>query len=248
MSVRSAARRHREELGGVVAEYWDKPTPKTIGVFVGTWLLLSGLTLVSPGETILLALAPTVVFGVLLGLALLYVGNERLLVCERGLIIGSFAPGLRPYVIRYDQIVPGSVVPVTGAGRYTKETDPGGPPRSRRCGGVPGPGRASTSSGPRRKTPVATVAGSPRCWIRGRSRSTVAGPGSPAPDRRPPSMSRSRSPGRRARPERSSWPRRPLPRPCVSSVAILLMPPGTFPGSPTFPICGDGRARGDGVA
>ena len=130
MSVRSAARRHREELGGVVAEYWDKPTPKTIGVFVGTWLLLSGLTLVSPGGTILLALAPTVVFGVLLGLALLYVGNERLLVCERGLIIGSFAPGLRPYVIRYDQIVPGSVVPVTGAGRYTKETDPGGPPQS----------------------------------------------------------------------------------------------------------------------
>lgn len=126
MSVRSETRRHREELGDVVAEYWDKPTPMTVGVFVATWLLLSGLTLVNPGETVLLALAPTAVFAVLVALALLYVGNERLVVCERGLLVGSFAPGLRPYVIRYDQIVPGSVVPVTGARRYAKQTGGGG--------------------------------------------------------------------------------------------------------------------------
>lgn len=125
MSVRSEARRHRDELGGVLAEYRDKPTPLVIGVFVAVWLLFSGLTLVDPGETPLLAVAPVVVFAILFAVALLYIGNERLLVCERGLVIGSFAPGLRPYVVRYDQIVPGSVVPVTGARRYAKETDQG---------------------------------------------------------------------------------------------------------------------------
>ncbi|MCM3662376.1 hypothetical protein M3148_15455 [Georgenia satyanarayanai] len=130
MSVRSEARRHRDELGGVVAEYWDKPTPLVIGIFVAVWLLFSGLTLINPGETLLLAVAPTVTFAFLLAVALLYVGHERLLVCERGLVIGSFAPGLRPYVLRYDQIVPGSVVPVTGARRYARETGPGGPAQS----------------------------------------------------------------------------------------------------------------------
>ena len=126
MSARSEARRHRDELGGVVAGYWDRPTPLVIGAFVALWLLFSGLTLVNPGETTLLAVAPTVTFAILFSVALLYVGNERLLVCERGLIIGSFAPGVRPYVVRYDQIVPGSVVPVTGARRYARETGSGG--------------------------------------------------------------------------------------------------------------------------
>lgn len=125
MSVRSEARRHRDEVGDVVAEYWDKPTRLTVGVFVGSWLFLSGLTFFHPGETVLLAVSPTIVFGILLAVFLLYWGNERLVVCERGLLIGSFAPGLRPYVIRYDQIVPGSVVPVTRARRYAKETEQG---------------------------------------------------------------------------------------------------------------------------
>jgi len=123
VSVRSEARRHRHELGGVVAAYWDRPSPTTIAAFVGAWLLLSGLTFINPGETFLQAIAPTVAFALLIAVALLYIGNERLLVCERGLILGSFAPGMRPYVARYDQIVPGSLVPVTGARRYAKETE-----------------------------------------------------------------------------------------------------------------------------
>lgn len=93
-----------------------------IGGFVLAWLLMSGLTLINPGETALLAVAPAVAFAVMFALILLYISGERLLVCERGLVIGSVAPGLRPYVVRYDQIAPGSVVPVIGARRYAAET------------------------------------------------------------------------------------------------------------------------------
>ncbi|WP_422115664.1 hypothetical protein [Brachybacterium sp. UNK5269] len=130
MSVRSAARRHRDELGGVVAVHADRPGPFVVGGFVLVWLLFSGLTLINPGETLLMTLVPTAAFAIMVGLLLLYVSAERLLVCERGLVIGSVAPGLRPYVIRYDQIVPGSMVPVTGARRYPAETGTGGFPQS----------------------------------------------------------------------------------------------------------------------
>lgn len=96
MSVRSEVRRHRDELGGVVAGYWGRPTPLVIGAFVALWMLFSGLTLVNPGKAIVLAVAPTAIFAILFSVALLYVGNEPLLVCERGLVRGSFAPACDP--------------------------------------------------------------------------------------------------------------------------------------------------------
>lgn len=130
MSVRSAARRHREELGEVLAVASDRPGPLVIGLAVALWAAFSALTLIRPAETALMALTPSLVFAVLLVLVLLLVSGERLLVCERGLVIGSVAPGLRPYVLRYAQIVPGSVVPVTGAGRYGPETGTGALPQS----------------------------------------------------------------------------------------------------------------------
>lgn len=130
MSVRSAARRHRDEVGDVVAVHADRPGPIVVGGFVLVWLLFSGLTLIDPAETVLMTLVPTVAFALMVGLLLLYVSAERLLVCERGLVMGSVAPGLRPYVIRYEQIVPGSMVPVTGARRYSAETGTGGFPQS----------------------------------------------------------------------------------------------------------------------
>ena len=209
MSARSAARRHRDELGGVVAGYWDRPTPLVIGAFVALWLLFSGLTLVNPGETTLLAVAPTVTFAILFSVALLYVGNERLLVCERGLVIGAFAPGVRPYVVRYDQIVPGSVVPGTGARRYARETGSGGLAQSTVR-------RASTSSAPPRRWRVVIVPGSRRCRTHRRALSTVAGSGSPVPGRRRPSRSRPGSRRLLRRRERPSWPIPPRPRRCAS--------------------------------
>lgn len=130
MSARSAARRHREEVGDVLAVHSDGPGPLVIGGFVLVWLLFSGLTLIKPAQSPLLTAVPTVTFAVLFGLVLLYISGERLIVCERGLLLGSVAPGLRPSVVRYEQIVPGSMVPVTGARRYAAETGTGGFPQS----------------------------------------------------------------------------------------------------------------------
>lgn len=130
MTARSAARRHRDEVGAVLAVHADRPGPFVVAGFVAVWLLFSALTLLNPAENPVLALAPTVVFALLFALVLLYVSGERLIVCERGLVLGSVAPGLRPSVIRYEQIVPGSLVPVSGARRYAAETGTGGFPQS----------------------------------------------------------------------------------------------------------------------
>ncbi|WP_209323965.1 hypothetical protein [Brevibacterium renqingii] len=89
------ARRHREELGEVIEVFADRPP--------------------------LLATAPGAMFAVLFGLILLCLSGERLVVCERGILVGSIAPGLHPYVIPYSQITPGSIAGITGANRYLKE-------------------------------------------------------------------------------------------------------------------------------
>ena len=115
------ARRHREELGEVIEVFADRPGPKTVTGIVLGWVLFTGLTFINPGETPLLAVAPGIIFAVMLGLILLYLSGERLIVCERGMLVGSIAPGIRPYAIPYQQITPGSIAGVAGANRYLKE-------------------------------------------------------------------------------------------------------------------------------
>lgn len=130
MGTRLAARRHRQELGATLHVHADRPGPVTTLGIVAAWLLFCGLTLINPGRTVLLAIAPSVAFTVIWGLILLYLSGERLLVCERGLIIGSVAPFVRQYVVPYDQITPGSIVPVTGVQRYPGEVGAAGFPQS----------------------------------------------------------------------------------------------------------------------
>src|SRR5699024_6435649 len=72
-------------------------------------------------ETLLLVIAPTVIFAVTFGVLLLFQSGERLIVCERGLLVGSIAPDLRPYIIAYRRISPGSIAGVTGADRCAEE-------------------------------------------------------------------------------------------------------------------------------
>ncbi|WP_181272671.1 hypothetical protein [Brevibacterium oceani] len=115
------ARRHRDELGDVVVVFADRPGPGTVIGFVLSWVVCTGLTFINPGETLVLAIAPGIIFALIVGLILLYLSGERLIVCARGLIVGSVAPGLRPYAIPYQQITPGSIAGVAGANRYLKE-------------------------------------------------------------------------------------------------------------------------------
>ncbi|MFQ6485729.1 hypothetical protein [Brachybacterium epidermidis] len=162
MSARSKAHCHRDEVGEVLAVHSDRPNPLVAGIFVLAWAVFSGLTLINPGENALFINGPIATFALIFGLVLLCISGERLAVCERGLVIGSVAPGLRPYVVRYEQIVPGSVVPVTGARKYGRETGHSGFPQST----VPRSawtGRGVHFAGPRRRRRGATTRCSPRC-------------------------------------------------------------------------------------
>ncbi len=115
------ARRHREELGEGIEVFADRPGPKTVTAFVLGWVLFTGLTFINPGETLVLAIAPGIIFAVMFAVILLYLSGERLIVCERGFLGGSIVPGIRPYAIPYQQITPGSIAGVAGANRYLKE-------------------------------------------------------------------------------------------------------------------------------
>jgi len=130
MGARLAARRHRQELGRALHFHADRPGPATVLGIVLAWLGMCGLTLINPAESIALTIAPSMTFTLMWGLILLYLSGERLVVCERGMIIGSTAPFVHPYVVRYDEINPGSLVPLLGAQRYAKETEMGDFPQS----------------------------------------------------------------------------------------------------------------------
>lgn len=124
--VRRAEQRHRGDVGAVLHAYGDIPGTGTRVGFVISWAVMSAITFINPGETAALAVAPTIAFA-LIGLVIwLLLSSERLLVCERGLVVGSVGVGLRPYVIRYEQIAPGTLVPLTGAHRYSKQTGTAG--------------------------------------------------------------------------------------------------------------------------
>lgn len=113
----------KANLGGIVAVHHDRPGPRTILAFIAAWILMSGLTLIVPGETPLLAVAPTILFFFMWLIIYVMMAGERLIVCQRGILLGSFAPFLQPYAIRYEQIIVGSVVPISGnIRRYHKQT------------------------------------------------------------------------------------------------------------------------------
>ena len=130
--ARRAARRHEDEIGRVLAIHHDRPGPRTVIGFAAAWVLMSALTFIAPGETALLAIVPTLAFLVILGGILVMLSGERLIVCERGLLIGSVAPFLTQYVLRYDQIAPGTIVPISGGiRRYHRQTGLAPMPSSR---------------------------------------------------------------------------------------------------------------------
>lgn len=121
--MKAAARRHRETLGEVLAVHRNTPGPGTVVAFVLAWIAMSGLTFINPGETLLIAVAPTIGFLLIAVIIFVMISGERLVVCQRGLLVGSVAPFLRPYAIGFEQMAIGSVVPISAKlQRYSKET------------------------------------------------------------------------------------------------------------------------------
>lgn len=114
MSTRSFARRHRDELGEVVRVIHGGPGWRSALALFLVWLLLSGLTLINPAESAAMIAAPPIAFALIFGGIFLKLSGERLVICERGLLIGNTALGGRPYLLRYEQITPGSIVPFEG--------------------------------------------------------------------------------------------------------------------------------------
>lgn len=113
----------RAGLGGVVAIHHDRPGAGTVTAFVIVWLVFSGLTFINPSDIALLAIAPTILFAVIGLIIYTMLSGERLIVCQGGVLIGSVAPLLKPYPIRFEQIVVGSVVPISGnIRRFAKHT------------------------------------------------------------------------------------------------------------------------------
>ena len=115
MSARSALRRRADELGAPVAVHYSRPGVGTKLICVAFWLVTLSSVLVNP-DPMVNAAFPAVMGVLVLGVYVL-VRGETLAVCERGLLIGSTAPFLRPYVLRYDQIMPGSIAAITGTRR-----------------------------------------------------------------------------------------------------------------------------------
>ncbi|WP_147917885.1 hypothetical protein [Ruania zhangjianzhongii] len=117
MRARRALRRHADELGAPIAVHYSRPGVWTKLICLAFWLLTLSSAAVNPDpDPMLNLLFPAVMAVLVLGFYALIRG-ETLAVCERGLLIGSTALFLRPYVLRYEEIMPGSITPVTGTRR-----------------------------------------------------------------------------------------------------------------------------------
>lgn len=125
IKTRGACQRiaHKSGLGEIQAIHHDRPGRGTVTAFLVVWLAFSGLTLINPADSALVAIAPTVLFAVIGLIIYIMLSGERLIVCQRGILIGSVAPFLKPYPIRFEQIVVGSIVPISdNIRRYAKHT------------------------------------------------------------------------------------------------------------------------------
>lgn len=121
MSVPAAVRRHRGELGEAIAVFRDRPPLGVILLAVTVWLLCCGISLINPPDTAVQTVSLFAAYAVFVFGFLGMMSGEVLIVCARGLIIGSTALGLRPYVVRFEQMTPGGVVPLRRARRLPRQ-------------------------------------------------------------------------------------------------------------------------------
>ncbi len=99
------------ELGRIRHVEANPPSPKAWLVTIGFCLFCTAAPALGNGGIIdsLLMIPWWAVFGlVILG----YLGSEKVVVLDRGLLIGSFAPFLRPRVVPFDRFAIGSITAV----------------------------------------------------------------------------------------------------------------------------------------
>lgn len=122
MTLRGFLDGHRAELGAPLRVFRNRYGIGTVVIAVGIWLAIALVMVLVPDVPIA---GRVVVIGVAAGFAaavLLLTAGEVVAVCERGLALGPSGVLRRPLLVRYDQITPGSLVPVHRARRYAATT------------------------------------------------------------------------------------------------------------------------------
>ncbi|QDW61775.1 hypothetical protein [Oerskovia sp. KBS0722] len=113
--VRTVADRHRSTLGELRHVESCTLSARAIGTVAGIFaavvavMVFNGRVL----EVIGFALA----MGLVLAVVLRFVASEKLLVLERGLVVGSFGPFMTPYAVPYADVVAPSVSAIVGTQR-----------------------------------------------------------------------------------------------------------------------------------
>lgn len=123
MTLRSFLRRNVDEIGEPIATYRNRPGPVFWIAAVFFWLLAPLSVIVNPNPSTAYNIAFPTVMGLLLLAIIVVISTEVLVVCERGLVVGSGAPLANPFVIPFEKIVRGSIVPVTNAGKLLPTMD-----------------------------------------------------------------------------------------------------------------------------
>ncbi|MDF2846414.1 MAG: hypothetical protein K0R97_396 [Oerskovia sp.] len=101
--VRAVTAQHRDRLGELRHVESSSPPPRVIVWTAAVVGVLSVLVALQGGGIggISAVIASYVLIAVVV---LTFLGGEKLLVLERGIVIGSFAPFLTPYALSFDQI------------------------------------------------------------------------------------------------------------------------------------------------
>ncbi|MFJ4108305.1 hypothetical protein [Oerskovia enterophila] len=113
--VRDVAERHRATLGELRHVESCTLSARAIGIVAGVFALV--VAVMAFNGSVLQVAIFAVGMGLVLAVILRFVASEKLLVLERGLVVGSFGPFLSPYAVPYADVVAPSVAAIVGTQR-----------------------------------------------------------------------------------------------------------------------------------
>ncbi|MHA7134452.1 hypothetical protein [Oerskovia turbata] len=113
--VRAVADQHRHALGELRHVESCTLSARAIGIIAGVFAVLVAVVAFNGQvvEVVVFALG----MGLVLAVILRFVASEKLLVLERGLVVGSFGPFMSPYAVPFADVVAPSVSAIIGTQR-----------------------------------------------------------------------------------------------------------------------------------
>lgn len=99
------------ELGRIRHVEANPPSPTAWWITAG-FIVFCAVGAAIGNATVVGALAVVPLWLVMVLVILWYLGGEKVVVLDRGLLIGSYAPFLRPYVVPFDRFAAGSITAV----------------------------------------------------------------------------------------------------------------------------------------